>query len=114
LKPRGKEHELSQLMTPALLGCLHDPVRRQILRVLGEPGAALSPGEMFAGSISFGLTGIAYHTRVLGDRNVIRCTAERQVKGGTVRAYASNVSDNKLVREILRETEEDDAYLQKK
>lgn len=109
LRPNIEKHEPGRAMSPALLKSLGHPVRRQILRVLGKPGAALSPAEMSAGPVAFGLTGVSFHTRMLGDRDVIRCVDERQAKGGTVRVYASNVSDNKLVRKILRETEEDDA-----
>jgi hypothetical protein len=108
------KHDTRREATPALLHCLLNPVRRQILRVLNEPGVALSVGEMCADAIDHNLPGSSFHARVLAERNVIRCTATREAKMGTVHIFASNVLGNGIVSSILRDTEEEDAFLRMK
>jgi DNA-binding transcriptional ArsR family regulator len=100
-------------MTPALLHALHHPVRRQVLRALHEEGAALSPSELSRKSISIGLPCLSFHARVLCVLKVTECASTRQVRGSTEHFYASTVARNELVAAILRETEADDALLQR-
>jgi DNA-binding transcriptional ArsR family regulator len=98
-------------MTPALLHALHHPVRRQILRVLHEEGAALSPSELSRKLSPTGLSRLSFHARVLCVLKVTECASTRQVRGAVEHFHASTVSRNKLVAAILLETEADDALL---
>jgi DNA-binding transcriptional ArsR family regulator len=97
-------------MTPALIHALNHPARRQILRELAEEGTERSPSEM-ARSAAFSLPGLSFHTRVLCEMQVTRCTRTQPVRGSLEHFYASNVSGNELVAAILLETEGDDRPL---
>lgn len=97
-------------MTPALIHALNHPVRRHILRQLGEEGIERSPSEM-AQAAALGLPGLSFHARVLCELQVTRCTRTRPVRGSLEHFYASNVSDNELVAAILVGTEGDDRPL---
>ncbi len=93
-------------MTPALIHALDHPCRRLILRHLHQRGES-SPSEM-ADSVSFSLSGLSFHARVLLELEVTRCTRTQQGRGALEHFYASNVAGNELVTDILRDTEGDD------
>lgn len=93
-------------MTPALIYALNHPVRRQILRLLREPGEA-SPSEMHQ-SIGVGLPALSFHAQVLNELGVIHGTRTQQVRGTVEHFYASDVAGNELAEAILRETAVDD------
>jgi DNA-binding transcriptional ArsR family regulator len=96
-------------MTPALIYALNHPVRRQILRLLGERGEA-SPSDLHK-SISVGLSTLSFHAQVLNELGVIHGTRTQQVRGAIEHFYASDVSGNELAEAILLGTETDDGVL---
>jgi DNA-binding transcriptional ArsR family regulator len=106
--PRQK-HDREREMTPALIYALNHPVRRQILRLLSEPGGEASPSEMCQ-SVSVGLSAFSFHALVLSELGVTRGTRTQQVRGALEHFYVSNVSGNELVEAILLETEVDDGH----
>ena len=97
-------------MTPALIYALNHPVRREILRLLSEPGAEASPSDMRK-TMSVGLSALSFHALVLNELGVTRGTRTQQVRGALEHFYASNVAGNGLVEAILLETETDDGIL---
>jgi len=97
-------------MSPALLHVLNHPIRRQILRLLHEQRATLSPNEM-SQAIGVALPNLGFHARTLAERGVIRETRTRQVRGSVEHFYVSTVSENRLVATILSSTENDDCFL---
>ncbi len=111
--PGRQKHQLGRDMTPALIHSLNHPIRRQILRLLNEPGVELSPNEMTR-SMEAGLSVLSFHMRVLSEQRVTRCSRERRVRGSTEHFYKSNVADNELVGAILQNTERDDRFLHQK
>jgi DNA-binding transcriptional ArsR family regulator len=102
-KPR---HQQGREMTPALIYALNHPARRQILRHLHGHGES-SPSEI-ADSVTFTLSGLSFHARVLSELEIISCTRAQQGRGALEHFYASNVAGNELVANILLETEGDD------
>lgn len=104
--PKPK-HDREREMTPALIYALNHPVRRQILRLLGEPGLEASPSDMRR-SMSVGLSALSFHAQVLSELGVTSGTRTQQVRGALEHFYASNVAGNELVEAILLETEVDD------
>ena len=118
LSASKQKHMQRRRLSPALLHSLNHPIRRQILRILGQPGAVQSPSEMTrlilsdsAKSAGAMLSALAYHARALCEQEITRCTRTSQVRGSTQHFYASNVAGNELVDTILAETEEDDCSL---
>lgn len=112
------KHAQGRRLSPALLHSLNHPIRRQILRMLSQPGAVQSPSEMArlilsnnAKSAEAMLSGLAYHARVLCEQEITRCARTSQARGSTQHFYASKVAGNELVDTILEETEEDDGPL---
>jgi DNA-binding transcriptional ArsR family regulator len=101
------KHQQGREMTPALIYALNHPARRQILRQLREHGTERSPSEM-AQTAALSLSGLSFHARVLCELQVTRCTRTEPVRGSLEHFYASNVSDNELVKAILAETEGED------
>jgi DNA-binding transcriptional ArsR family regulator len=101
-----QKHDREREMTPALIYALNHPVRRQILRLLREPGEA-SPSEMHK-SIGVGLSALSFHAQVLNELGVIHGTRTQQVRGAVEHFYASDVAGNELAEAILRETAVDD------
>ena len=94
-------------MTPALISGLNHPVRRQILRLLREPGNEASPSDMRK-SMSVGLSTLSFHAQVLSELGVTYGTRTQQVRGAVEHFYASSVAGNELVEAILLETAVDD------
>lgn len=94
-------------MTPALIYALNHPARRQILRLLNQPGVEASPSDMLE-SMSVGLSALSFHAQVLNELGVIQGTRTQQVRGAVEHFYASNVVGNELVEAILLETDVDD------
>lgn len=104
------KHQLGREMSPAFLHSLNHPVRRHILRLLSEPGSEWSPTKMTP-RVAGGLSTLSFHGKVLSEQRIIRCDKTRQNGGVTEHIYVSNVSDNELVAEILRNTQGDDGFL---
>lgn len=105
--PKPK-HDREREMSPALIYALNHPVRRQILRLLGEPGDEASPSDMRESMSAIGLSTLSFHAQVLGELGVIHGTRTQQVRGAVEHFYASDVAGNDLVEAILIETEVDD------
>lgn len=110
MKASKPKHDRTREMTPALIYALNHPVRRQILRLLGEPGEEASPSDMHK-SISVGLSALSFHAQVLNELGVVHGTRTQQVRGAIEHFYASNVAGSELVETILLETEMDDGVL---
>ena len=102
-----QKHDREREMTPALIYALNHPVRRQILRLLSEPGVEASPSDM-SKSTSASLSALSFHAQVLNELGITRGTRTQQVRGAVEHFYASNVSGNALVGAILLETRADD------
>lgn len=105
--PKPK-HDRAREMTPAVIYALNHPVRRQILRLLHQPGKEASPSDMHK-SIGVGLSVLSFHAQVLGELGVTHGTRTQQVRGAIEHFYASDVAGNELVEAILLQTEVDDS-----
>jgi DNA-binding transcriptional ArsR family regulator len=101
------KHDREREMTPALIYALNHPIRRQVLRLLSEPGEEASPSDMRE-SIGVGLSTLSFHAQVLSELGVIHGTRTQQVRGAVEHFYASGVAGNELVEAILMQTEVDD------
>jgi DNA-binding transcriptional ArsR family regulator len=99
-------------MSPALIQALDHPLRREVLRLLGEQGTESSPTELTK-SISASLTDLSYHVRALADLLVIGKSRTEEVRGYTKHFYVSKVVDNKLVSAILASTRDDDKKIRR-
>lgn len=69
-----------------LVTALNHPLRRQLLKLYLEKGAALSPKEL-ADLTGEKLPTISYHVRVLADRNAIELAEEEPVRGSVAHYY---------------------------
>jgi DNA-binding transcriptional ArsR family regulator len=96
--------------TEDLIRALNHRVRRQILRVLNRSRRPLSPTQI---EEKLGLGGklsqISYHVTTLSAAKVISLVDEQQVRGAMEHFYVSAVSDNALVRGLLKGTQKSDA-----
>jgi DNA-binding transcriptional ArsR family regulator len=108
------KHPADSAMSPALINAVNHPIRRFVLRVLGD--SPMSPKEVFDMlSYSTGLSAVSYHVRVLGKQQVLECTRTGQVRGSIQHFYVSKVLDSELLQGVLEEAREfDDAFLKLK
>lgn len=93
-------------MSGALLGLLHHPLRRAILRRLDGENSQ-SPNEL-ARKLNCDLSNISYHVKVLKDARVIKLTKTEQIRGTVCHYYVSALTNSKLVQTILAETAKGD------
>lgn len=92
-----------------LIKAIDHPLRRRILRLLGDHEEPLSPAQM-AEELDFSLSMTAYHIRILHELRAIERTGRRQVRGALQRFYKSRVKDDPPIATLLEETREvDDA-----
>jgi hypothetical protein len=85
----GKNDEAAEAeaASPGLVFALNHAVRRGILRVmLNGDGAASSPREV-ADVLGRPLSNVAYHIRVLADRNAVTLAEVRRVRGTNQHFY---------------------------
>jgi DNA-binding transcriptional ArsR family regulator len=84
---------------------LQHPIRRLILRRLHE-GCPQSPIQMMNLVPGVSISLISYHAGVLRKCGTVRLTERRPVRGVTQHFYASEVTDDEEVVNVLTETEE--------
>ena len=97
-------------MSSALLYAIQNPLRREMLRVLNAAMGSVTPKEI-SDRIPWDVEDIAFHVRVLEERNLARCAGTRRVRGATEHFYVSKVAKNDLLAAILAGTEKDDRRL---
>lgn len=92
-----------------LIKAIDHPLRRRMLRLLGDRDKPLSPVQM-AEELDLSLSMTAYHVRILYELRAIERTGRRQVRGALQRFYKSRVKDDPPIATLLEETREvDDA-----
>jgi DNA-binding transcriptional ArsR family regulator len=92
-----------------LIKAIDHPLRRRVLRLLGDRDEPLSPAQM-AEELDFSLSMTAYHIRILYELRAVARAGRRQVRGALQRFYKSKVKDDPPIATLLEETREvDDA-----
>lgn len=92
-----------------LIKAIDHPLRRRMLRLLGDREEPLSAVQM-ADELGFSLSVTAYHMRILYELRAIARAGRRQVRGALQRFYKSKVKDDPPIEALLAETREvDDA-----
>lgn len=92
-----------------LIKAIDHPLRRRMLRLLGDREEPLSAVQM-ADELDFSLSVTAYHMRILYELRAIARAGRRQVRGALQRFYKSRVKDDPPIEALLEETREvDDA-----
>jgi DNA-binding transcriptional ArsR family regulator len=97
---RGEE------MSHVLLGVLHHPLRRAILR--GLDGENPQSPTNLSDKLDANLSNVSYHFKILTDTHVIELKRTEQRRGATVHYYVSALTKNKLIQTILAETAKGD------
>lgn len=86
---------------------INTPVRRRILRLLHEANEARSPAEI-SKAFRIPISYVSYHVKVLKECGTVVLTDTRPKRGSIEHFYASTISDNSLIVELLEETRSDD------
>ncbi len=98
--------ELAELLAPEVEHALNHPLRRQILRTLGQSEKPRSAAEIVAtGLPQAALAQVSYHAMVLESCDVIRVSEVVQDGGRSARRYTSNVVNDLQVVTVLGATE---------
>ncbi|MET0305511.1 MAG: helix-turn-helix domain-containing protein [Solirubrobacterales bacterium] len=103
---QGGEPEGNKPRGDMLLAIAH-PLRRQILRKLGEREEPASPIQL-ADELEGPLGKIAYHVRILCRLGAVSPAGEQQVRGAIEHFYASTVKDDPPIETLLEETKKED------
>jgi Helix-turn-helix domain len=108
-KPKGSRRRKKGVGRPRgdmLLAIAH-PLRRRILRKVGERDEPTSPTQL-AGTLEGPLGKIAYHVRVLWRLGVLSTAGERRVRGAVEHFYVSTIVDDPPIETLLEETKNED------
>jgi DNA-binding transcriptional ArsR family regulator len=89
-----------------LLAIAH-PLRRRILRRLGEAEEPSSPTQLTE-DLEGPLGKIAYHVRVLWRLGAVSTAGEQQVRGAVEHFYRSAIEDDPPIEKLLDETKKED------
>jgi DNA-binding transcriptional ArsR family regulator len=90
-----------------LINAIAHPLRRRILRLLGDRGEQSSPariGKEF--DLHVGMIG--YHIRVLEELGAVELTDEGMVRGAVEHFYTTTITDDPPIETLLEETREVD------
>jgi DNA-binding transcriptional ArsR family regulator len=102
--------EVAVLLAPHLCRALDHQTRRQILRVLNRGSEPQTPQDLAEAIPGAGISIIGYHTLVLEECGCVTVTVRPSRAGELKRAYVSNVTDNRLVRNALEATRHLDQF----
>lgn len=108
-KPKGSRRQRKIPARPRgdmLLAIAH-PLRRRILRRLGEGDEPTSPIQL-ADDLEGPLGKIAYHVRVLWRLGVLSAAGEQQVRGAVEHFYLSTIENDPPIETLLDETRKED------
>lgn len=89
-----------------LLAIAH-PLRRRILRRLGERDRPASPVQL-ADDLQTPLGKVAYHVRVLWRLGALSAAGEQEVRGAVAHFYMSTIKDDPPIETLLEETRKED------
>jgi DNA-binding transcriptional ArsR family regulator len=90
-----------------LINAIAHPLRRRILRVLGDRREQSSPTKIAKGfGLHVGLVG--YHVRVLQELGAVKLTDEQMVRGAVEHFYETTIDDDPPIETLLEETREVD------
>lgn len=89
-----------------LLIALRHPLRRQILRTMGDDGRS-SPRQL-SDELDEVLSSVSYHVRVLADRGAIALVDTTPVRGTVEHFYARTISEPWALAVLGRSDEDDD------
>lgn len=98
-KPRGSRGDM--------LFAIAHPLRRRILRRLGERDKPTSPIQL-ADDLDGPLGKIAYHVRVLWRLGALSAAGEEQVRGAVEHFYMSTIENDPPIETLLEETRKED------
>lgn len=104
---RTMHHDPRRDVSAAMLYAIRDPIRREALRVINLAGGPISPKEI-SDALGLDIPKVAYHVRILYEKELIKIRAERPVRGSTEHFYESVVAENELLGAMLDGTEEED------
>ncbi len=90
-----------------LINAIAHPLRRRILRVLGDRREQSSPAKM-AKEFDLHVGTVGYHVRVLEELGAIRLTDEGMVRGAVEHFYETTIEDDPPIETLLEETREVD------
>jgi DNA-binding transcriptional ArsR family regulator len=108
-KPRGsrRRRRADAGSRGDILLAISHPLRRRILRRLGERGGPTSPIQL-ADELGGPLGKVAYHVRVLWRLGALSAAGEQQVRGAVEHFYLSTIKDDPPIETLLAETRKED------
>lgn len=100
-------------MSAQLVNALNHAVRREMLRLLNKPGAAMTATEL-SRWIRASPKSLPHHLQVLKAVNAVEIHCERTpVRGSKEKVYASLVSTHARACQILIDTKEEDISIRR-
>jgi len=90
-----------------LIDAIAHPLRRRILRLLGDRREQSSPTKM-AKEFHLHVGTVGYHVRVLEGLGAVELTDERMVRGAVEHFYETTIDDDPPIETLLEETREVD------
>ncbi|HEV7770519.1 MAG TPA: helix-turn-helix domain-containing protein [Solirubrobacterales bacterium] len=90
------------------IAALNHPLRRHILRILGE--TEIASATEIARQKELRLGNVAYHVKVLADLEVLELVHQRKVRGASEKFYRSTAAngDGSWVAVVLERTRQSD------
>lgn len=90
-----------------LINAIAHPLRRRILRVLGDRREQSSPTKI-AKEFDLKVGVVGYHVRVLETLGAVKLTDEGMVRGAVEHFYETTIEDDPPIETLLEETREVD------
>jgi DNA-binding transcriptional ArsR family regulator len=98
--------EVIEGLAPHQQRALEHPIRRQILRVLTRDSSPQTLVELGEGLPDTSISTIGYHLLVLEECAFVSVSGVLTGPGDAERHFASNIADNRVVIQALRETQQ--------
>ncbi len=105
-KRKGRKKSDSQRRAD-LINAIAHPLRRRILRVLGDRRERSSPARI-GKEFDLHVGTVGYHVRVLDELGAVRLTDEGMVRGAVEHFYETTIEDDPPIETLLEETREVD------
>ncbi len=100
--------DLSAALAPHLRHALDSPPRRRILRALNAIADAQTLEELRETIPVASTSTLGYHVLILERAGCVSETGPIVRPNGTLRGYASNIKESRMVLEVLRATKRED------
>jgi DNA-binding transcriptional ArsR family regulator len=95
----------------ALVAALNHWMRRAILRWINDEQTKYCATDL-EDLMDLALSNISYHMRFMDRAGLLKLADTKRVRGATAYYYVSAVTENQIVQMVLKETEDEDVWLE--